>query len=120
MRTGAAAQKETPVDVIAELLPTGTGVDVRFQSRAIVRGPRKLLLSLRNRARDEVPEAYDLSADPQERNPNPVASQAWQDHLLAALNERSTALARTAGREAETVTIDATTRDRLHALGYGD
>jgi hypothetical protein len=106
-------------EVFCELLPTGHKVDMRFHSRAIVRGSRKLLLSLRNKDRTETAEAYDLVSDPGEHDPNPAPAHEWTPVLLAELARRGESLARASRSTVETVPIDEASRERLKALGYG-
>jgi arylsulfatase len=101
-----------PRDVLGELPPTGPGVDLRRHDAALVRGHDKLL---RGATAPQPLVRFDLAADPGEQRPLAVESAA---PLLAALQARLAELAGRADTPAETVPLDAATREKLRALGY--
>lgn len=82
--------------------------DLRHQ-RGVVDGDHKLLISGQDRR-----EGYDLGSDPKESNP---------DALPAAEKARLEAKLGDSGADphpAPSIAIDATTRERMRALGYTD
>lgn len=103
-----------PPDVITELPKTGSAMDIRAHSRALLRGPNKLVMELRGPERTEVPELFNLLDDPGEMSPSRPMSPA----LETALQTRSEALAKRAAAVAETGQVDDATKEKLRALGY--
>jgi len=103
-----------PPDVISELPKTGSTMDIRAHSRALLRGPNKLVMELRGPDRTEVPEVFNLRDDPGEMSPQHPAS----DTLQVALQTRSEALAKRGAAVAETGVVDDATKEKLRALGY--
>ena len=103
-------------DVISELPKTGSSLDIRAHSEALVRGTNKLLIGLRGRQKEEVPELYDLAVDPGEtknlHRPNAIRT------LRTALQKETAALAERANPAAETGSVDEATKEKLRALGY--
>jgi len=103
-----------PPDVITELPKTGSSMDIRAHSRALLRGPNKLVMELHGPERTEVPELFDLQTDPGEMSPRRPPSPT----LETALQTRSEALAKRAAAVAETGQVDDATKEKLRALGY--
>jgi len=105
-----------PADVISELPKTGSRLDVRGHSRALMLGESKLLVELRGAEKKEVALLYDLRADPGETAPARQAGRA--DALATMLQERTEALAKRAASTHQTGVVDDATKEKLRALGY--
>jgi arylsulfatase A-like enzyme len=105
-------------DVLSELPPTGSKFDIRAHSQAIFRKSLKLLVALQGRPKQEVPEIYDLAADPREKMPDPPTLTAERETLEAALREKLRDLARRVDLDRETAPVDEATKEKLRALGY--
>lgn len=103
-------------DVLSELPKTGSPLDIRAHSRALVRGANKLVIGLRGPQKNEVSELYDLAKDPGEMTPLRPAD-AMQT-LGAALQTRTDALAQRASSVTESGAVDEATKEKLRALGY--
>ena len=115
------ATKEAPrEDVILELPATGSRWDLRAHARGIVRESTKLLVSVARPYQkvEESTQIYDLAADPGESHPNPSTLDDELPALLAALRDRTQALASRAAETAEKGVIDEATKEKLRALGY--
>jgi arylsulfatase A-like enzyme len=112
----ASVDGGAPVDVLLELLPTGSALDVRRHAAGLVSGTLALLEPSRPGAGDEV---FDLTHDPGERDLDPPALLESAAGLRARLVARQRELATRAGRT-ETAPVDSTMRERLRALGYAD
>lgn len=104
------------MDVVLELPPTGSVVDARRHSAAILHDGIKVLATRLPWASSE---AFDLRQDPAETRPDPPAIAQEATMLRARLERRRHALATSAGT-AETGVVDAGTRERLRALGYAE
>jgi arylsulfatase A-like enzyme len=112
---GAGEQKE---DVVLELPETGSRIDVRAHSSALVAGFSKLILPVRRKS-DVGParEIYDLASDPGERHPNPPALAGDASRLESELKAKLKALAARTGR-AERAPLGKAAKEELRALGY--
>ena len=114
----AGSKQETSgwqaADVILQLLPIEFGKDQRVHERGIIRDFAKLLVRT-----DGGTEAYDLQADPGEKNANPPALAGTASTLAAALDRAATTLTARAAAPVEGETLDAATKEQLRALGYG-
>src|SRR5262249_1894978 len=102
-----------PADILAELWQSGEHGPPRRHALAFVHGATKLLVPP-DPAR-EAPIAFDIVRDPLETEPGAVAGG-----LLDILRGREATLAARAASAAETVAVNAATRERLRALGYAD
>jgi arylsulfatase A-like enzyme len=105
-----------PADVISELPKTGSRLDVRGHSQALLQGQTKLLVELRGAEKREVPLIYDLQSDPGETAPAKRSRRA--DAMQAVLQQRTEALVKRAAVSPETGTVDDATKEKLRALGY--
>jgi len=101
-------------DVLFELAPRGGPNEVRQHALGILRGSQKLLVGPSGAA-----FLYDVAADPDERAPRGSDRSAAGARLKAELAARREVLARRAGQGAAPADLDAETRARLRALGYG-
>jgi arylsulfatase A-like enzyme len=102
-------------DVIIELPETGSQLDWRAHSAALVRGGVKLLIGP-GRHKREAPELYDLVKDPGE-----TRRLHWPKeirNLRKVLRKEEKALAERANAAAETGSIGEAVEERLRALGY--
>ncbi len=96
-------------DIVLQLPPTGTKLELRHHREGLVRGTDKLLVDLKGGL-----QSFDLSADPGEQAP--LASS--QDVLHAALQAATIELTRRQQPVAEKAVVDDATREQLRALGY--
>lgn len=107
---------DEPADVLLELPPTGSALDLRRHSAALLNVGMKVLATC---SPQEGSEAFDLRTDPAEEHPDPAAIAQDAAALRARLAQRQQALATRAGT-AETGVLDAATRERLRTLGYAE
>jgi arylsulfatase A-like enzyme len=109
-----ARQGSDGQELIIELPPTGSKLDLRRHDRAILRDSVKLLTPSRPRYGAEV---FDLNDDPGEKNPNPASLAAQSDSLRRTLATRIEQLSQSASN-GETAEVDEATKEKLRALGY--
>ncbi|MGH7789451.1 MAG: hypothetical protein ACRERC_21445, partial [Candidatus Binatia bacterium] len=95
--------------VVSELLPSPADAGKLMHERAAVKGAEKLILSV-----DGGSEFYDLGRDPGERQSD--GSPAAGLDLRTQLQDFRRLMTRAA--PADSVPLDAETRERLRALGY--
>jgi arylsulfatase A-like enzyme len=108
LQAGPPAGDAAPRLLFAETILYGP------QQRAALHGETKLIL----RSESDQAEAYDLAADPLERDPQRVALDAERfAPLLRALRARERG--RSAPGEASGRALDPLERQQLEALGYG-
>lgn len=105
-----------PTEILLELLPTGSPLDARRHSAGLVLDGLKLLETWLPQQRSET---FDLHRDPGETRPDPPHLAQDAPTLRARLARRREDLGMRAGK-AESITIDASTRERLRALGYAN
>jgi arylsulfatase A-like enzyme len=103
-------------DVLLELEPLGTSVEMRRHAAGLLRDGVALLTPP---GPTGAAQAFDLRADPGETHPNPEAIAQEAASMSARLRQRRAALATRAG-SAETAPIGAEMRERLRALGYAN
>ncbi len=110
-----AGTPAAPADVLLELEPTGQRIDLRRHAAGLVHDDAKLLVPPHG-----APTAYELRNDAGETRPDPPDLAAEAAALRARLSEWQRVLATRAAPSAETMPLDADTRERLRALGYAD
>lgn len=99
-------------DIVLELPPTGSKMDLRLHHDGLVRERQKLLVERKGETR-----LFDLEKDPEERAP--IASdQTLRGQLHEALTQHLAALAARANPTRETQPLDEATKEKLRALGY--
>ena len=98
------------VDIVLQLPRVSSKWDLRVHKDGLLRGPEKLLVSNKG-----VGEFYDLSQDPDEKNP---AGSPAGAALQAALDADTSRLAARQQPQAEKVVVDEATKEKLRALGY--
>jgi hypothetical protein len=84
-----------------------------------LRDSSKLLVAAHGSELSETRKIYDLKSDPTENRPNPRELAAEAEALDAALRAELEGLAQRASRDTEKGSIDAATKEKLRALGYG-
>ncbi|MBX3025601.1 sulfatase-like hydrolase/transferase [bacterium] len=110
---GAAAP---PVELVAELEAMGPRKAMRKHQQALLRGDHKLLRSPNPFI---APQVFDLATDPGERQPDPPALADEREAMLGDLDRLVARLAERASPASAPVELDAATREKLRALGYG-
>lgn len=112
LMTGAAA---APVDVVAELEPSGQTKDLRAHNAALMRDTLKLTRSTDLKIGAQL---FDLAADPHERAPNPPALSDARQAMAEGLIGHAVTLKARGEQAPEQATLDEATREKLRALGY--
>ena len=117
-RAGTPSRKPPANDppILLELLKTDMTVDLRRHTAGIVEGSSKLLMYQDVRTAD----TFDLSKDPHERAPMTIAANPAGKALALSLDSMEKELQKRAVATAEEKPLDAGTREKLRALGYGD
>ncbi|MEO8605510.1 MAG: sulfatase-like hydrolase/transferase [bacterium] len=108
---GAAAPQSS--DVLLQLLPDGSLVDLHRHRAGLVRQSAKVLVPLSGDL-----QHYDLATDPGEQQPNSDAARTSAAGLGDALQAATQRLAAHAQDAPARAPVDAATRERLRALGY--